>query len=126
MIHMFEEIVGTSPALQAVPCRLTKIPCSPYYTMKRCITTKNIYDIVTLNVRCLKVFRSALIPWKGSMVGLPSAPRNLGLNDRTIWRVGGIYNGGVLDFEKKSRGHCSALYPVAFRIEIELILKAGD
>ena len=24
--------------------------------------------------------------------------------DRTIWRVGGIYNGGILDFETKNGG----------------------
>jgi hypothetical protein len=24
--------------------------------------------------------------------------------DRTIWRVGGIYNGGILDFETKNEG----------------------
>jgi hypothetical protein len=43
--------------------------------------------------------------WEGSVVGLPSAPRNLGLKaDRTIWRVGGIYKSGILDVEAKNEG----------------------
>jgi len=39
------------------------------------------------------------------VVGLPSVPRNLSLKaDRTIWRVGGIPNSGILDVKAKNEG----------------------